>query len=134
MTRPQGDAAALLRGAHAMTDVTGFGLAGHLHGILMASGKSAELRRDAIPLLDGALELAAQGQRSTLYPKNRDAVPGLVPQDPLGDLLFDPQTAGGLLACHPNGEEVVEALRGLGYAAAVIGRITGDWPGHITLV
>ena len=134
MTRPQGDAAALLRGAHAMTDVTGFGLAGHLHGILMASSKSAELRRDAIPLLEGALELAAQGRRSTLYPKNRDAVPGLVPQDPLEDLLFDPQTAGGLLACHPNGEEVVEALRGLGYAAAVIGRVTGDWPGHIALV
>ncbi|GGA00812.1 MULTISPECIES: selenide, water dikinase SelD [Salipiger] len=134
MTRPQQDAAEILRGAHAMTDVTGFGLAGHLHGICMASGKSAELNVNAIPRLPGAEALAAAGVRSTLYPKNRDAVPGLAADSPAAELLFDPQTAGGLLASVPDGAARVEELRALGYEAAVIGRIVGDWPGHISLV
>ncbi|MCR8549783.1 selenide, water dikinase SelD [Salipiger sp. P9] len=139
MTRPQGDAATLLAGAHAMTDVTGFGLAGHLHGICMASGKSAELVLDAIPLLPGAEELAEAAIRSTLYPKNRDAVPSLdTPSEPalqpLFDLLFDPQTSGGLLAAIPDGAAAVSQLQALGYEAAVIGRIAGDWPGQISIV
>ncbi|MFC4734601.1 selenide, water dikinase SelD [Salipiger abyssi] len=134
MTRPQGDAAALLSGAHAMTDVTGFGLAGHLHGICLASGRSAELVLDAIPLLPGAEELAEKGIRSTLYPKNRAAVPGLSAESPRADLLFDPQTAGGLLAAIPDGAARVAELRALGFGAAVIGRISGDWPGHISIV
>ena len=134
MTRPQGDAAAILQDAHAMTDVTGFGLAGHLHGICMSSGVSAALTLDAIPLLPGALELSAQGIRSTLYPKNRDAVPGLTLETPRADLLFDPQTAGGLLAAIPDGGARVAELRAAGYEAAVIGRIDGDWPGQISIV
>ncbi|GGG74353.1 hypothetical protein GCM10011415_23520 [Salipiger pallidus] len=133
MARPQGEAARLLRGAHAMTDVTGFGLAGHLHGILMASGLSAKLDLAAIPLLPGALGLAERGVRSTLYPKNRDAVPGLAGTGALVDLLFDPQTGGGLLAAIPEGASRVTELREAGFEAAVIGRIEGTWPGHIEL-
>ncbi|MDO6587133.1 selenide, water dikinase SelD [Salipiger sp. 1_MG-2023] len=134
MSRPQGDAAALLREAHAMTDVTGFGLAGHLHGMLTASKVGAELTLDAIPLLPGAEALAAQGIRSTLFPKNLAAVPGVAPKTPREDLLFDPQTAGGLLAALPDGAAKVAQLRALGYDAAVIGHISGTWPGHIEIV
>ena len=134
MTRPQGDAAKILQDAHAMTDVTGFGLAGHLHGICMASNVSAELHLDAIPLLPGALQLSGQGIRSTLYPKNRDAVPGLTLEGERADLLFDPQTAGGLLAAIPDGAAHVAELHAAGYEAAVIGHIDGDWPGQISIV
>ncbi|HBM59781.1 MAG TPA: selenide, water dikinase SelD [Citreicella sp.] len=135
MCRPQGDAARLLGGAHAMTDVTGFGLAGHLHGILMASGCGARLDLATLPLLAGAEALARQGIRSSLYPQNRAAVPGLeAAQGARADLLFDPQTAGGLLAAHPDGAAVVTALRAAGHDAAVIGQITDAHPGQITLV
>ncbi|KAB2542292.1 selenophosphate synthase [Salipiger aestuarii] len=134
MSRPQGDAAKLLRDAHAMTDVTGFGLAGHLHGILTASGVGARLVLDAVPLLAGAEALAAQGVRSTLYPQNLAAIPGLAPDSPRAELLCDPQTAGGLLAAIPDGATKVRQLRSLGHDAAVIGCIAGDWPGHIEIV
>ncbi|MBY6004904.1 selenide, water dikinase SelD [Salipiger bermudensis] len=134
MTRPQADAALILQGAHAMTDVTGFGLAGHLHGICMSSGVSAALDLEAIPLLPGALALSAEGIRSTLHPKNRSAVPGLTLEGPHAELLFDPQTAGGLLAAIPDGAARVAELRAKGYEAAVIGRIDGDWPGQISIV
>ena len=132
MTRPQTVAADLLRHAHAMTDVTGFGLAGHLQGICAASGTGAELRIDRIPCLDGARDLSARGVRSTLYPKNRKAVPGL-PSDPLHDLLFDPQTAGGLLACVGDGPATLAALQAAGIRAALIGTVT-DRFGQIDIV
>ena len=75
------------------TDVTGFGLAGHLQEMLEASGVAAVLRLEAIPALPGARALAAHGIESTLARDNRR---------PLGDaadtaLLVDPQTSGGLL-------------------------------------
>ena len=61
MIHPQAQAAHLLADAHAMTDVTGFGLAGHLNGLCEASGCGALLDLEAIPLMNGALELSAQG-------------------------------------------------------------------------
>ncbi|ROU01214.1 selenide, water dikinase SelD [Histidinibacterium lentulum] len=122
MVRPQGEAArALVRaGARAMTDVTGFGLAGHLWGMCEASGVAAELWPEALPLLEGAEALAGRGLRSTLYPENRAAVPGL-PESPRSDLLFDPQTCGGLLAAVPGGGALPRG-------AVEIGRITEGPP------
>ena len=105
MIEPQGDTARALAGAHAMTDVTGFGLAGHLSGICAASGVGARIDPGAVPLLPGALELAEAGVRSTLYPQNRLAVPGLGKGARI-DLLFDPQTCGGLLAALPGGMDL----------------------------
>jgi selenide,water dikinase len=127
MARPQGAAARLLAPrAHAMTDVTGFGLAGHLAGMLAASGVSARLDLSALPVLEGALDLLAAGLRSTLHAANADpGIPLKLPPDRRSDLLLDPQTAGGLLAAVPGDEApgLAEALRGLGLPAAVIGRI-----------
>ncbi|KAA9006998.1 selenide, water dikinase SelD [Histidinibacterium aquaticum] len=131
MTRSQGEAARALSGAHAMTDVTGFGLAGHLMGICQASGVGAELDLDAVLLLPGALDLARQGVRSTLWPENRTVLPE-APDDPRADLLFDPQTCGGLLAAVPDGPAVLSALEATGTRAAQIGRVT-DAPPGITL-
>lgn len=98
MAKPQGKAAALLAGAHAMTDVTGFGLAGHLQNIARASGVGISLNLAAVPVMVGAEELAAAGVRSTIFADNRMNCDGLITDgSPRSDLLFDPQTAGGLL-------------------------------------
>ena len=135
MQRPQARAAALLAPhAHAMTDVTGYGLAGHLLSMLRASGVSAELRMADIPLLEGALRLAEAGIRSTLFPQNAAMaaeIEGADPQDPRTALLFDPQTAGGLLAALPPADAEA-ALREIGEGAARIGRIVTG-PPRITL-
>jgi selenide,water dikinase len=86
-------------GTHAATDVTGFGLAGHLLTLLDEGTLDARLERDAIPLLPGARALWETGLRSTAHPPNRDAfLPRVRGARPLDEAwLFDPQTAGGLL-------------------------------------
>lgn len=129
MVHPQSVASGILAGAHAMTDVTGFGLAGHLLGICEASDCGAELDLDAIPLMQGALELSAKGTRSTIFNDNRTIAPDLPSGDKV-DLLFDPQTAGGLLAAvaRDTAQRLCEDLRHAGYPAVVIGRLT-DVPG-----
>ena len=125
MATPQGDAADLLAPhARAMTDVTGFGLAGHLARMAGASGLSAEINLDAVPLYAGAEALAADGIRSSLFEANR-AISADVPDTPAGTLMFDPQTAGGLLAAIPEAsvESILKALRHRGHIAAMIGRM-----------
>lgn len=95
-------------GAHACTDVTGFGLAGHLAEMIRASGAvSVDLHLDALPALDGAVELFAKGFASSLQSENlraRHLIDGMDAhaQHPKLPLLFDPQTAGGLLAAIPS--------------------------------
>lgn len=131
MQQGQGAAAAILGGAHAMTDVTGFGLAGHLLGMLDASGVAAEIDLDAVPLMPGAEALAARGIRSTLYPANAEARARMVlPGGPRAELLFDPQTAGGLLAAvaGDEAEALLGRLAAAGYPAAAIGRIEAGAP------
>ncbi len=130
-------------GVTACTDVTGFGLLGHLAEMAAASGTGARLRLDAVPLLDGAVETAAAGIVSTLHPQNLAFRGGLrVSEGSAADrrfpLLFDPQTAGGLLASVPadRTDACLDALRRLGYAAAAaIGEVVpgGAAPEPITL-
>jgi selenide,water dikinase len=130
MLRSTGPAAAVLlaHDATACTDVTGFGLAGHLGEMLRASGVDAALDLDAVPVLAGALALSRGGIASTLAPDNTDAARSFAaPSDhPVWPLLFDPQTAGGLLAGVPadRASACLAALRAGGDAqAAIIGRI-----------
>lgn len=87
----------------ACTDVTGFGLLGHLCEMLRAASVSAEIELDKLPLLPGALELSAAGVKSSLYRQNSQAIKALsiaqsIVHEPRFPLLFDPQTSGGLLA------------------------------------
>ncbi len=133
MCVPSGAAAAILaaHGARGMTDITGFGLIGHLVEMTRASGVAATLTPDRIPVLPGARELTARGVASSLQPENlrlREAVrdPARAETLPLFPLLFDPQTAGGLLAGVPpeRAGPCVAALREAGYATAeVIGTV-----------
>jgi selenide,water dikinase len=127
-----GEASRLLvaHGASAMTDISGFGLAGHLGEMLAASGAAAELDLAAVPLYAGVLELARAGTASTLLAENlelrrllgRDVdAAGLA-------ILFDPQTAGGLLAGLPpaRASACIAALKAAGCAAAAIGRVSRE--------
>jgi len=131
MMNSQGVASEILRDSHAMTDVTGFGLAGHLSGICEASVVSAALEIDAIPFMAGAIELATRGTKSSLFTDNRSgAGPVFGADGPRGDLLFDPQTAGGLLAAvdAAQAETVLAALIEAGYPAKRIGVIAAGEP------
>jgi len=118
-------------GATACTDLTGFGLLGHLVEMTRPSGVDAELQLAALPLLEGAEETVAAGIVSSLQPANvrlRRAIrdQGAWLDHPRYPLLFDPQTAGGLLASVPaeRGEACLAALHALGYdRAAIIGRV-----------
>lgn len=126
MARSQAKAAALLSpAATAMTDVTGFGLAGHLSALLGDAG--AEIRLAELPLLPGALALAGRGVRSTLFEANRLPAEGLdAPDSPLADLLIDPQTAGGLLVAIRSDalKHVLAAFKAAGEPVWEIGQVT----------
>ena len=121
-------------GATACTDVTGFGLLGHLVEMTRPSGVDAELDLSALPVLDGAEETSAAGLLSSLQPANVRLRRALRNQEaavghPRYPLIFDPQTAGGLLASIPDerAKACLIALRGLGYEhAAAIGRVLGQ--------
>jgi selenide, water dikinase len=131
-------------GATACTDLTGFGLLGHLVEMTRPSGVDAELDLSALPLLDGAEECVANGIVSSLQVANVRLRRALRNQEamvkhPRYPLIFDPQTAGGLLASVPSDrvDTCVAALRALGYSHTVkIGRILaqGDALEPITLV
>jgi selenide, water dikinase len=117
----------LAHGATACTDVTGFGLLGHLLEMLRASEMDAALDPEAIPALDGTLSLLARGITSSLHIDNLVALAALDAGEahPIAPLLIDPQTAGGLLAGLPDDRAIrcLAELRRLGYRAALIGRI-----------
>ena len=115
---------------HALTDVTGFGLAGHLAEMLRRGGLRARLQLGALPVLPGACELSAQGVRSSLHRQNERLIPAITVTDRDANpdrypLLFDPQTSGGLLLALPAAEApaCVAALCAAGYAAAAIGEL-----------
>lgn len=118
-------------GATACTDITGFGLLGHLLEILKHSDVGAELALNTIPLLDGALECSQQGIVSSLYSQNSKAKSILTnlenfSEDQILPILFDPQTSGGLLASVPIDKALrcIEKLHQAGYkAATIIGEI-----------
>ncbi len=134
MQRPlDGPARLLADHATAMTDVTGFGLAGHLWEMLQASGHGARITLGSLPLLPGAEALAAMGQASTLAPANRAALEWHLdaPPGPRTALLFDPQTCGGLLVTLPGHwvRPMLTALHEMGETAAMIGQIVKGPPG-----
>jgi selenide,water dikinase len=128
-------------GASACTDVTGFGLLGHLLEMARASQVELELRLAALPVLDGALECLARGITSSLHSANARQSVEVSEIQPLTQdrdwalrqaLLYDPQTAGGLLAsvAAAQAHACVAALRAQGYAhSAIIGRVQSPLTG-----
>jgi selenide,water dikinase len=131
MRMSNGAAARILRdhGVTACTDVTGFGLAGHLAEMTRASSAAATIWRDVVPVLPGALELVAQGVESTLAPDNARAVPNLS-TEPRERILIDPQTSGGLLGGVPpeRAEACLRALRAAGMTAAIVSVVEENSP------
>ncbi|MBI2306395.1 MAG: selenide, water dikinase SelD [Rhodocyclales bacterium] len=131
-----GPALACLAGVHAMTDVTGFGLAGHLLEICRASQVAANLRFDALPLLPNVLDYARAGYVTGASTRNLQSYGAqLTLADRLGEaekmLLADPQTSGGLLvSCAPEvATEVLATFLQQGFDhATVVGEIIDGLP------
>ena len=128
-------------GVHAATDVTGFGLLGHLHNMLAASGLAAEIDAAAVPLFPNAVALVERGAIPGGTKRNRDALSPEVKfaagvPEPIRVLLFDAQTSGGLLiAVDPDrAGALLAALEREGTPAAVkIGRLARGVAGAITV-
>ena len=128
----------LAHGVRAATDVTGYGLLGHLRKMVRASGLSAEVTASAVPLLPGAAALAQAGHvpggtTRNLADLGEDVAWAAEVTEPVRTLLADAQTSGGLLlAVSPNQVDALSAgLRGQGTTAAVIGKVTEGRAGHI---
>ena len=123
-------AAMLRHDAHACTDVTGFGFMGHLSHMTRESGVTAQIEASSVPLLPGALTLRRTGIGPGGLERNRDYFGASITLHPalepaLTDLLFDPQTSGGLLVALPGNNVIalLEDLAASGHAAAQIGEI-----------
>ena len=115
---------------HACTDVTGFGLLGHAYEMAAGSNLSIAIDSMALPALDGAVDAAAMGLVPAGAYKNREYLDKLVNigpsvPDSLSDLMFDPQTSGGLLISVPEktGIELVKRLNEKCPAARIIGQV-----------
>jgi selenide, water dikinase len=122
-----------LHGVTACTDVTGFGLLGHLLEMVRASEVAVELKIGAIAVLPGAQETIQKGILSSLHPQNLQVASFIhnynhsqVVSHPLYPLLFDPQTSGGLLATVPveQASACLDALHVAGYAESrIVGKV-----------
>lgn len=125
-----------IAGVHAATDVTGFGLLGHLAEVCRGSGLSAIIYRRAVSIFPGARKLAAEGVRTGASGRNWSSVAAMIDppadwSDADRDILCDPQTSGGLLvSCAADAANDVLALfRRHGHeGAAVIGEIIAGEP------
>ena len=142
MTRTNAGAARVARevGATAATDVTGFGLLGHLRALLRASEVGAEVSSAAVPRLPGVAARIDAGEIPGGTVRNLDDVrPDLQVDAEVTDadltVLADAQTSGGLLLAVPAeaADDAVDALSRDGHRAAVIGRVTGEAAGRIAV-
>lgn len=141
MTRSLGPAAAAARsvGVRAATDVTGFGLLGHLHRMARASRVDVRLDAGAVPLLPGVVGLVEDGAVSGGSRRNAEALvasAGVVTDPVTIAVLADAQTAGGLLVGCPGDrvDGLVADLVAGGDPAAVVGRVVGSGSGRIEVV
>jgi selenophosphate synthase len=116
---------------HSLTDVTGFGLIGHAREMALASDVSLTISAKSVALLEGALECVHAGFIPAGLRNNRDFAECMVDyEDEIPEevkaLLFDPQTAGGLLISTPDGERLTRALKDVGVEAAPIGKVLSE--------
>lgn len=128
-----------LEAVHALTDVTGFGLLGHLLEVCRGSGVGARVRRRDVPVLDGVDALVARGIKTGASARNWAGYGQSVDLGGFGGevqaLFTDPQTSGGLLvACAPDAvDEVLALFHADGFSrAAVIGEVI-EGPAHVTV-
>ena len=131
------DAAAAV-GPNACTDVTGFGLTGHLSQMMRASGVTARVTANQVPLLPGALELARHGVGPGGTGRNKDYFGAYVSlastvEAAVAELLFDPQTSGGLLlsVTGDKAKTMLAAMAAHGVSASVVGTVTEASAGYV---
>jgi selenide,water dikinase len=127
-------------GAHACTDVTGFGLLGHLAEVGETSGLSAEIDSKSVPIIPEALEFAHMGLiPEGMYANWEFRAPmvdaGSIDEDTMA-VLYDPQTSGGLLIVVPpeKTEAMMSELKKFGVAASLIGRMTEGQPTRVKVL
>ncbi|WP_417225190.1 selenide, water dikinase SelD [Amphritea sp.] len=128
-------------GAHACTDITGFGLLGHLSEMLEGSDMGARLWLENLPVMEGALACLRAGLLSSLHPQNRKFDHLIANLDEFNsntliELLFDPQTAGGLLAAvkADQADSIIEQLQAAGYSeACIIGSVKQEGQMQVVL-
>jgi selenide,water dikinase len=123
-------------GVHAMTDVTGFGLMGHGREVALGSGMTLEIIVDQVPRIEGALDAIYLGTIPAGLLANREFAgcisadaPGSKIPDDLRTLLYDPQTAGGLLisVAPEEADKVLGSLQSAGINAGVVGSVLGSY-------
>lgn len=141
MERLNADASALAveHGVRGGTDITGFGLAGHALAIARGSGVGLRIELDRVPGYDAFPGLVAQGVSTGTTKANAGNLDGRL-EDVRGltaverELLFDPQTSGGLLLCTPRdrAEALLEALVASGHRAAEVGEVV-DGPARVVV-
>jgi selenide,water dikinase len=140
LNRAAGEALAQSGAVHALTDVTGFGLLGHAWGMAEGSGVGVRIRSQAVPVLDGVVDLAAAGVVPGGSRANLEWVEPHLVADPDAALplivLADAQTNGGLLAAvaPERSAGVLAALAAAGVRAADIGEVLPGAPPHIEIV
>lgn len=126
-------------GVKCATDITGFGLAGHLHKLAKASNCGAEINIDEIPFLLNSLELATDNVHSGIVNKNREFINPHIQikneKHPKLKLLFDPQTSGGILMAVPSEKinTVLSILEEADVSSFMIGKLTSDKAGSILI-
>lgn len=125
---------------HALTDVTGFGLLGHIREMALGSNVTIVIEADKVPLLDGAMECVSSGQIPGGARSNRTFAESVVRyekqlSEDMKHLLFDPQTSGGLLISIANEdtERLCDSLLAAGQLASLIGQVT-PWADNAIVV
>lgn len=129
-------------GVHAMTDITGFGLIGHGREMAVASGVTVVIETALVPQIPGAIEAIQCGAIPAGLVSNREFAECMVAdadgrqiREELRNLMYDPQTSGGLLisVAPDETETLIESLRGAAVSAARIGNVIQSLPGHESL-
>ena len=139
LNKAAADAIAGIDGVHACTDITGFGLAGHASEMATGSGVTIRIDLHALPIIPGVLEIASQNKSGGMKTNKEHFAPGiqfgsgirhLSGEDPLRDLVFDPQTSGGLLiSVAPGSSRLVEEhLKKAGIPASFVGSVLERGP------
>ena len=129
-------------GVHASTDITGFGLIGHAAEMLEGADTGYVIEAEKVLFFEAARNFAAEGMIPGGLRRNRDYRQGIVDMSPdvtqfLQDIVYDPQTSGGLLIAVPGEKaaQFVDKLRENGVdAAAIIGEVTAENPGRIRVI
>jgi len=134
LNKAAAEAIAKVDGVHACTDITGFGLAGHASEMAIGSNVTMEIDGKALPIIPGVLEIASKNKSGGMGTNKEHFSPGieflsgsesLLGEDPRRDVLFDPQTSGGLLIsiAAESAERAMDSLTKSGIQAVFIGSV-----------